>query len=104
MTELDASDAVALDLKRVYRGAAQVRAVLAGVVFSPGDGQVRVRASRRGERVIMLLDLTMRGRATGIEVPLGQVAWISTFKDGLGARVKLYMSQSEALEAGGLSE
>ena len=57
-----------------------------------------------GERVVMLLDMTMRGHATGIEVPFGKFAWVSTFKDGLIVHTKLYMSQSEALEAAGLSE
>jgi hypothetical protein len=57
-----------------------------------------------GERVVMLLNLRMRGRATGIEMPFGEFAWVSTFRHGLVVRVKLYMSQAEALEAAGLSE
>jgi hypothetical protein len=51
----------------------------------------------------MLVDMQMRGRSTGIEVPFGKFARVSTFKEGLVAHVKLYMSQSEALEAAGLS-
>jgi hypothetical protein len=43
----------------------------------------------------------MRGRSTGIEVPLGKHAFVSTFRDGLMVHSKLYMSQSEALEASG---
>ena len=46
----------------------------------------------------------MRGRSTGIEVSLGKHAWVTTFKDGLMVHTKLYMSQSEALEAAGLRE
>ncbi len=46
----------------------------------------------------------MRGRSTGIEVPFGKFAWVSTFRDGLAVHVKLYRSQSEALEASGLPE
>jgi hypothetical protein len=57
-----------------------------------------------GNRVVMLLDLRMRGRSTGIEVALGKHAWVNTFRDGLVVHSKLYMSQSEALEAVGLSE
>src|SRR5919109_520383 len=57
-----------------------------------------------GERVLMLFDLRMRGRSTGIEMPFGKVAWVYTFRDGLIAYNKFYMSQSEALEAVGLSE
>jgi hypothetical protein len=52
----------------------------------------------------MLLDLHMRGRSTGIEMPFGKFAWVSTFRDGLVVHVKLYMSQSETLEAAGLSK
>jgi hypothetical protein len=42
-----------------------------------------------------------RGR---IEVPFGKVAWVTTFRDRSMVHAKLYMSQSEALEAAGLSE
>jgi len=50
----------------------------------------------------MLLDLHMRGRSTGIETSFGKFAWVSTFRDGLIVHTKIYMSQSEALEACGL--
>ena len=36
--------------------------------------------------------------------PSGRCAWVYTFRDGLIVHMKLYMSQSEALEAVGLSE
>ena len=52
----------------------------------------------------MPLDLRMRGRSTGIEVPFGKVAWVFTLRDGLTVHQKLYISQSDALEAVGLSE
>ena len=51
----------------------------------------------------MLFDMRMRGRSTGIEMPFGKVAWVFTYRDRL-VHQKLYMSQSEALEAVGLSE
>ena len=44
----------------------------------------------------------MRGRSSGVEVALGKHAWVTTFRDGLMVRHKLYMNQSEALEAAGL--
>jgi hypothetical protein len=53
---------------------------------------------------VALIDQRMRGRSTGIEVPLGKYARVSTFRDGLIVRWKLYLSQSEALEGVGLSE
>ena len=57
-----------------------------------------------GERVVMLLDQRMRGRSTGIEVPMGKYAHLATFKDGLLVHWKGYADQSKALEAAGLSE
>ena len=56
------------------------------------------------DRIVQLFDMRMRGRSTGIEMPFGKVAWAYTFRDGLIVHQKLYMSQSEALEAVGLSE
>jgi len=57
-----------------------------------------------GERVVALMEMTMRGRSTGIEVPFGKFAWVGTFRDGLLVYAKVYTSQAEALEAAGLSE
>jgi hypothetical protein len=37
-------------------------------------------------------------------MPFGKFAWVSTIRDGLVVHVKLYMSQSEALQAVGLRE
>ena len=51
-----------------------------------------------------LLDLRMRGRSSGIAVPLGEHAWVATFRDGLMIHQKLYMSQSEALKAVGIED
>jgi hypothetical protein len=56
-----------------------------------------------GDRVVALIDQRMRGRSTDIEVPLGKYAQLWTFRDGLVVHWKLYDSQSEALEAAGLS-
>ena len=55
-----------------------------------------------GDRVVMLLDLRMRGRSSGIEVSFGKHAFVTTFRDGLMVHSKLYMSHPEALEAAGL--
>jgi hypothetical protein len=57
-----------------------------------------------GDRAVALLDSRMRGRSTGIEVPSGKTAFVTTFRDGLMLHNKLYMSQSEALDAAGLGE
>jgi hypothetical protein len=57
-----------------------------------------------GDRVVQLFDMQMRGRSTHIEMPLGNVAWVYTYRDGRVIHQKRYMSHSEALEAVGLSE
>jgi hypothetical protein len=57
-----------------------------------------------GDSVVMLFDMRMRGRSTGIEVPFGKVAWVFTYRGRLVVHQKFYMSKSEALEAAGLSE
>ena len=101
--ELDASDAAVLDLKRVYRGADQVRQFWREWFSAWETIEYEYELIDAGERVVMLLDLKMRGRATHIEMPFGKFAWVSTFKDGLVAHVKFYMSQAEALESVGLS-
>ena len=51
--------------------------------------------------VVALIDQRMRGRPTGLEVPMGRHAQVYTFRDGLVVHWKLYTSQSEALEAVG---
>jgi SnoaL-like domain len=102
--ELDASNAAVLDLKRLYRGADQVRQFWQEWFSAWETVQYDYELLDAGESVVMLLDLKMRGRATGIEMPFGKFAWVSTFKDGMVVHVKVYMSQAEALEAAGLSE
>ena len=56
-----------------------------------------------GDRVVLLAEFGMRGRASGIETTLGKFAWVSTFRDELIVHAKLHMNQAEALEAAGLS-
>jgi ketosteroid isomerase-like protein len=56
-----------------------------------------------GDRVVLLMDMRLRGHATGIEMP-AKFAWVIAFRNRLIVQVKLYMSQSRALEAVGLSE
>jgi SnoaL-like domain len=102
--ELDASEAAVLDVNRMHRGADEVRQFWQEWFSAWDSVQYDYELLDAGERVVMLLDLRMRGRATGIEMPFGEFAWVSTFKNGLAIHVKLYMSQAEALEAVGLGE
>ena len=102
--EVDNSEVPALDISGVYRGADAVRQVwrewLAAWETTPFDYEL-VDA---GDRVVQLLDLQVRGRSTGIEMPFGKFAWVYTVRDGLIVHQKLYMDQSEALRAAGLAE
>jgi hypothetical protein len=102
--ELDATEGAVLDLDQVYRGADSVRRFWQEWFSAWETLSWDYELVDAGERVVMLLDLRMRGRATHIEMPFGKFAWVSTFRDGLVVHVKLYMSQSEALEAAGLEE
>ena len=102
--ELDATDGTALDLNRVYLGADAARQFWQEWLAAWGTMSFEYELVDAGERVVMLMDMRMRGRSTGIEVPFGKFAWVGTFRDGLLVQAKLYMSQSEALEAVGLSE
>ena len=101
--EQDASDAPPLDLTGVCRGTEAVRQWWREWFGAWEALQFEYELVEAGDRVIALLDLRMRGRSTGIEVTLGKHAWVNTFRDGLIVQSKLYMSQSEALKAVGLS-
>ncbi|MGH2965006.1 MAG: hypothetical protein ACRDMH_06460 [Solirubrobacterales bacterium] len=65
--------------------------------------QFKYELVNAGERVVMLLDLSMRG-APGHRGALWEVCGVSTFRDGLIVHVKLCTTQSEALEAAGPRE
>jgi ketosteroid isomerase-like protein len=101
--EWDTSEAP-FDLSRVGRGK-QVGRQWCRDWFTAWEAlQFEYEVVDAGERVVVLVDLRMRGRSTGIEVVVGKHAWVTTFRDGLMARNKLYMNQAEALEAAGLEE
>ena len=102
--ELDASESPVLDLNGVYRGADAVQQYWREWLAAWETNEFEYQLVDAGDDVVQLFDLRMRGRSTGIEVPFGKVAWVYTFRDGLAARMKFYIRQSEALEAVGLSE
>jgi hypothetical protein len=57
-----------------------------------------------GDQVVALVDQRMRGRSSGIEIPMGKYAHILTYRNGLLVRWKFYLRQSEALKSVGLAE
>ena len=56
-----------------------------------------------GDRVLCLGRNTARGKGSGVTVDALTVA-ILDFRDGKVSRIRLYLDQSEALRAAGLSE
>jgi ketosteroid isomerase-like protein len=102
--EWDTSGADAPDIGGVYRGREAVLGFWREWFAAWETIQFEYELIDAGDRVVLLLDQRMRGRSTGIEVPLGKYAQIATFRDGLIVHWKIYPSQSEALEAVGLRE
>jgi ketosteroid isomerase-like protein len=102
--EWDASEIPAPDIGGVYRGPEGVRQFWREWLAAWETVQFEYRLVDAGDRVLALIDQRMRGRSTGIEVPLGEYAHVYTFRDGLIVRWKAYMSQSDALQAVGPSE
>jgi ketosteroid isomerase-like protein len=101
--ELDASAFPVLDLTGVCRGADAARNWWREWYAAWDTLRFEYELVDAGDRVVGLLDLRLRGRSTGIELP-AKGAWVFTFRDALIVHMKLYMSQSEALEAVGLVE
>ena len=103
--ELDSSGAPVLDLDGVYRGTAAVQQFWREWLAAWETIQFEYELVDAGDHhVVQLFDLRMRGRSTSIEMPFGKVAWVYKLRDGRLVHQKLYMSQSEALEAVGLSD
>jgi ketosteroid isomerase-like protein len=101
--EWDASETGALDISGVYRGTEAVRQYWREWLAAWETVQFEYELVDAGDRVVALIDQRMRGRYTGIEVPLGKYAQVFTFRNALIVHWKIYMSQSEALQAAGQS-
>jgi SnoaL-like domain len=102
--ELDASEAPVLDIAGVYRGRDAVQRFWREWLAAWETFRFDYELVDAGDRVVLLLDLRMRGRSTGIDVPLDNVAWVYTYRSGLLIHQKFCMDQSEALKAVGLEE
>jgi SnoaL-like protein len=102
--EYDMSESPWLDIGGVYRGVAACQQFWRNWFDAWETLQFEYELVDAGDRVVALLDSRMRGRSTGIEVAIGKSAFVTTFRNGLMVHNKLYVSQSEALEAAGLSE
>jgi hypothetical protein len=99
----DASEGPAPDIQGVYRGREEVARWWQQWLAAWETVQFEYELVDAGDKVVLLLDQRMRGRSTGIEVPMGKYAHVATFKNGLMVHWKHYPSQSKALEAAGLA-
>jgi SnoaL-like protein len=99
----DARNTMVFDLSRVYHGPEGVREFWRTWLEAWETVEFEYELVDAGDRVVALIDQHMRGRSTGIDVPLGKYAQLYTFRDGLIVHWKLYESQAEALKAAGLS-
>jgi ketosteroid isomerase-like protein len=100
----DASETPVLDISGVYSGTDAVRQWWRDWYGAWETLEFEYELVDAEDYIVVLLDLRMRGRSTGMEVAVGKFAFVNTFRDGLIVHTKIYMSQSEALEAVGLSE
>jgi ketosteroid isomerase-like protein len=104
--EWDASEVPVLDIGGVYHGIEGVRQYWRQW-FAAWEvvGHFDYRLVDTGNRVVALFDhQRMRGRSTGIEVPIVPYATVMTFRDGRIVHWRFYMSQSNSLKAVGLEE
>ena len=102
--EWDASELGVPGLAGIYRGKEEVSAFWRNWLGAWETSEFAYELLDAGDRVVMLLDQTMRGLSSGIEVVGGKYAQVATFKAGLMSRWKFYPRQTAALEAAGLSE
>src|SRR5436309_2539378 len=92
--ELEASETCGLDIGGVYRGRDAVKRFWREWLAAWENMRFEYELVDAGNRVVMLFDPRMRGRSTGIDVPLGKVAWVFTYRGGLLIHQKFYMGQS----------
>ena len=99
----DASALPLPDLPGVARGSEEVRRWWGRFLdaWQTVDSEFQVLDAE--DRVVTLFNQRMRGRSTGIEMPL-EYGLTYTFRDGLIVHMKVYASHAEALEAVGLRE
>jgi ketosteroid isomerase-like protein len=89
----------------IYRGRREVNEVFESFrdAWDRLRWEIQEVIDLKGERVLVVNRIRMRGRTSGVEVDAtGVQVW--TVHNGKLGRVKLYQSKTEALEALGLSE
>ena len=102
--EWDSSELPILDISGIYRGIPSVRQFWREWLAAWETVQFEYQMVDAGDSVVVLIDQWMRGRSTGIDVPLGKYAQVYTFRGAVVVHWKVYINQADALAALGLSE
>ena len=102
--DVSAAEVPDMDEGGIYRGKDAVRRFWRAWLAAWETLDFEYELIDAGDRVLLLLNQRMRGRSTGLEVPMGQYAQVATFRSGLMVRWKLYMNHAQALKAVGLEE
>ena len=89
----------------IYRGVESIREYWEGFTgtFDQFVFEVEDLVDLGGDRVLVLLTLTIRGRGSGAAAE-ERPGWIFTVRDGLTVRIDAVFDRNDALEAAGLSE
>jgi|GEM_PF-5492248 len=100
--ELEVPEAVVPEMRGVFRGKDAVRRWWAEWLGAWETVEFEYELLDAGDRIVVLIDQRMRGRATGIEVSRGNYAQVGTYREGLLVHWRFYDDQSAALRATGL--
>ena len=100
--EWDASDMAVPDLTGAFHGLEEVRRWWGRWLDAWETVEFEYELVDAGDAVVMLVDQSMRGRSTGIEVPLGRYAHFARFENGRMTYWKSYATQQAALRAASL--
>lgn len=104
--EMDATRVPVEGLARVYVGAEEVAGFWREWLEAWGGQRwADEEFIDAGDRVVFWVpEHHLEGRSSGIEVDIRPYAWLMTLRDGKIVHAVLYLDQTEALEAAGLSE
>jgi len=100
--EFDTSEFPAPDLRGVSRGTRAVERWWRDWLAAWEAFEATYELHDAGDRVVALLAQRMRGRSSGVELPLWRYASVFTLRGGLITRWRVHRSQDEALAAAGL--
>lgn len=102
--EMDVTRLPAPGLARVYAGVEEIARFWTEWLDAWGSvGVVEdIEVIDAGDTVVFSANQTLRGKGSGVEVPMPEYAWTVRFRDGKVVNATLYMSRSEALVAAGL--